>query len=158
MANTLDADLDEGGAGPPAPPGGGGATATAPGAGGGPPPGGGPMLAALTRSQMGQQSSAPGPGQQADSLTKISAAIQLIQQALPGLQPGSPPHKDALKAVAALSKHTIQGSPGAGVQKTMFSDMLQGTVRNALLQRLAQQGQGRPGQQAPTPATPLPGA
>jgi hypothetical protein len=116
------------------------------------------MLAALARQQQGPQQSAPGPGAQADSLNKVFGAVQMLEAALPGLGAGSKPYDDALKAIKSLTKHLPQGSPTAGVQKTMFSDMLQGTVRNALLQKLAAGGQGQPGQQAPNPATPLPGA
>ena len=159
MANTFDAEIaDQAGApeagGPPpgGPPPGGGASGP-----GGPPSGGGGVLAALMRQRQGPQQSAPGPGAQADALNKLSAAIELIQAALPGLGAGTPPHKDALKAVTALSRHLAQGSPTAGVQKTMFSDMLQGTVRNALLQKLQAGGQNQPGQQPPMPSQPQPG-
>ena len=127
-------------------------------AAGGPPPGGGPMLAALTQQQQGPQQSAPGPGANADSLNKLFGAVKILETALAGLGAGTPPYKDTLKAIQSLTKHLPQGSPTAGVQKTMFSDMLQGTVKNALLQKLASNGQGQPGQQAPNPSMPQPGA
>lgn len=80
--------------------------------------------------------------------------------ALPGLGVGTPVHTAALRAAQQLSRHIGQGSPTAGVQKTMLGDMLQGTVRNALLQKLMGQqgGGGGPGQQAAMPSTPMPGA
>ncbi|HEY2530269.1 MAG TPA: hypothetical protein VGJ20_20425 [Xanthobacteraceae bacterium] len=158
-------------AGPPAVP---------PQGGGGPPQGGGPILAAIANRQRGPQPSAPGPGDQANSMTMLMQAIGLMQQALPGLQPGTPIQQDALKAVQRLSKHVPQGAPGAGVQRTQLEDLLRNIVKNALLQRIMGQqrqgqgqGSGAPGgagqpagpsplpgaaAQAPMPATPLPGA
>jgi hypothetical protein len=108
----------------------------------------------------------------------LMQAIGLMQQALPGLQPGTPIQQDALKAVQRLSKHVPQGSPGAGVQRTQLEDLLRNIVKNALLQRIMSQMSGKgqqqqgggPGQpagpsplpgamaQAPMPSTPLPGA
>lgn len=161
MANTYDAEMDDMGGGGPSPgPGGPGQPGPASNVVPFQPRGNrnSPMLAALIRSQQSAQPSAPGPGNAAGSLTKLSGSISMLQEALNGFQPGTPPHKDVLKAIQILSKHMVQGSPAAGVQKTMFSDMLQGTVRNAMLQKLASQGQGQPGQQAQAPATPMPGA
>lgn len=150
-----------------------------PAGGGGPPPtpggaGGGPVLAAIAGRQRGPQASAPGPGDQASSMTMLMQAIGMMQQALPGLQPGTPIQQDALKAIQRLSRHVPQGAPGAGVQRTHLEDLLRNVVKNALLQRIMgqqqQQGGGGPGQpagpsplpgamaQAPMPSTPLPGA
>jgi hypothetical protein len=139
------------------------------------PPGGGPILNSIARRQQGPQVSAPGPGDTASSMTMIMQAIAMLQQALPGLPPGSPAHKDVLKAAQALSRHAPQGAPAAGVQQTQLQDLLKNVVKNALLQRImANQGQPQPGQggggpggpspmpgaaqQAPMPSTPLPGA
>jgi hypothetical protein len=141
------------------------------GAPGGPPQGGGPILAALSRRQTGPQVSAPGPGDQASSMTMVMNALALMQQALPGLQPGSPIHRDALRALNSLSKHVGGGATTTGVQQTQLQDLLRNTVRNALLQKImGQQAQGQqqgggpvPGApagampQAPMPSTPLPG-
>lgn len=98
-------------------------------------------------------------------------AVGLIQQALPGLQPGTPMHTDALRAATRLSRHANQGTPTAGIQQTQLQDLLRNVIRNALLQRIMAQrgGQGgQPGQPpggqggaqppAPMPSTPLPGA
>lgn len=148
------------GAGAPSPPGG-----DAPG---GPPQAGGPILAALSRQQTSPQISAPGPGNNANSMTMIQNALGLIQQALPGLPQGSPIHSAALKAATQLSRHMAQGAPTAGVQQTQLMDLLRSTMRNAILQKImGQQGQqqqnmGAPagpiGGAAPMPSTPLPGA
>jgi hypothetical protein len=121
------------------------------------------MLAALARRQTGPQVSAPGPGDQASSMTMVMNALSLLTQALPGLPPGSPVHRDALKALGSLSKHVGQGATTAGVQQTQLGDLLRNTVRNALLQKIMQQQamggqQGGRGGPAPMPSTPLPGA
>lgn len=151
-----------------------------PGPGGaqGAPPGGGPILASLAQRMRGPQVSAPGPGDNAHSMTMITSAIGMLQQALPGLPPGSPLHKDVLRAAQALSRHVPQGAPGAGVQATQLQDLLKNVVKNALLQKIMGQqkpgaggasapgppGGGGPGAPpggappAPMPSTPLPGA
>jgi hypothetical protein len=155
-------------AGPPSTP---ASPAPAPGA----PPGGGPILAALANQQRpGPRVSAPGPGDQANSMTLLMQAVGLIQHALPGLQPGTPMHQDALRAVTRLSRHVPAGAgqPSAGVQRTQLQDLLQNLLKNALLSRIMTQqrpqggagpeggppGGGGPGGPAPMPSTPLPGA
>lgn len=138
-----------------------------PGPGAGPPRAGGApggILAALMRQFQGPQVSAPGMGNMAKGLTQLKMATDLLQAALPNLDPGSKQHTDTLKALTSLSRHLAQGAPTAGVQQTQFQDLLRGTTRNALMQRIIGQGQqGGPGggqqmAQAPAAATPLPGA
>jgi hypothetical protein len=126
-------------------------------------PQGGPIMAALQRSRQGPQASAPGAGNQADSLMKLKSAIDLIQQSLPGLMAGTPVHTSALRAVTQLSRHLPQGSPTAGVQMTQLRDLMRGVQQNPLLQMLqGMRGGGGAGgggeQQAPNPSTPMPGA
>lgn len=152
------ADAGAAGAGPPSP-------ASGPGNAS---PGGGPVLAALARRQQGPQPSAPGPGDQASSITMIQNAVGMMQSALTGLQPGSPVHRDVLRALQSLSRHMAQGQPTAGVQQTQLQDMLRNLARNALLSKIMGQqqqggGQGEGGPagampQPPMPSTPLPGA
>lgn len=159
----VDATADGPAAGPP---GGGDAPPQ------GPPPGGGPIIAALAKRQQGPQVSAPGPGDQAHSMSMLMQAVAMIQQALPGLQPGTPMHKDALNAASRLSRHAAQGQPTAGVQQTQLMDLLRNVMRNALLQRImsqrGKQGPQQPGGPGaspmgaasaapPMPSTPLPG-
>jgi hypothetical protein len=110
----------------------------------------------------------------AQGLMQLKMAVDVIQQALPNLAAGSEQHKDAVKAVQALSRHLPQGAPTAGVQQTQLSDLLRNTIRNALMQRLMMQRGRRPAggmepppggggdgamptDQQPTPSTPLPG-
>jgi|SRR5580658_7974472 hypothetical protein len=122
-------------------------------------------LAAFARSKMGPQVSAPGPGNQADSMNLIIQAIQTLKQAGLGLQPGSKLHSDVFRTISQLSRH-LGGAggmgPAVGIQKTMIGDQLKSTIRNALLQKIlggqGGQGGGQGGQAPPMPATPLPGS
>jgi hypothetical protein len=128
------------------------------------------MLAAMSRQNQGPQISAPGPGNQADSMNLLQTAIGLIQQAAMGLQPGSPLHRDALQSASRLSRHlggAAGMAPGAGIQKTSLGDQLKRTVQQMMLQRIMAQkggaggagGGGGGGQPpAPMPSTPLPGS
>jgi hypothetical protein len=112
----------------------------------------------------------------AQGLMMLKNAVDMIHQALPNLDASSPMHKDAVKALTAITKHLPQGAPTAGVQQTQLGDMLRNTIKNALLQKIMaqrQQGGGQgggagagqgpdqspPGMPTqPVPATPLPGA
>lgn len=98
-------------------------------------------------------------------MSMLMQAIGLMQQAIGGLQPGTPIHQDALRALQRLSRHVPQGAPAAGVQRTQLEDLLRNVVKNVMLQKIMGQRnqQGAPGgggaqQQAPMPSTPLPGA
>jgi hypothetical protein len=101
-------------------------------------------------------------------MSMMMQAVGLLQQALPGLPPGSPMHKDALKAIQSLARHANQGAPAAGQQQTQLQDLLRNVVKNALLQRImSQQGnqgpQPGPGggsnpMQAASAAPPMPSA
>jgi hypothetical protein len=168
--DPTDDDPTMGQGGPPPDPTGG---AGGPPGGGAPPQpqGPGPGLISAARSRMGPQVSAPGPGNQADSMAKIIQAINLLKMAGLGLQPGDKLHSDVYNTIQRLSKHLggVAGmAPAAGVQKTMIGDQLKDTVKNMLLARImgGQQGPGGaggggPGQGggggAPMPSTPLPG-
>lgn len=162
MADVTDDDPEMGqapGGAPPSPPTGGGP----PGDAAPPAPGG--DLAAFARSKMGAQVSAPGPGNQADSMNMIVQAIQILKQAGLGLQPGSKIHSDVFRTISQLSRHLGGAAgmgPAVGIQKTMIGDQLKRTVQNALLQRIMGGGQGGQGggapPQAPMPSTPLPGS
>lgn len=149
-----DLQVPDGGQAPALGPGGPGGAGGPPEAG---PPGGGPILAALARRQQGPGVSAPGPGNNADALTKVQGAVGMLNEALPGLM-GHPAYKEVLRALNGLSKlMPQQEAPTAGIQQTQLGDMLRSTLKNALLQRIASGGKG--GQPpSPTPSTPLPGA
>lgn len=129
---------------------------------GGPPQGDGGLLTALRQQQQGPSPSVPGPGNQANSLMLLKNGIDLIQQALGGLEAGTPVHRDALNALNRLSRHLAQGAPTAGVQQTQLGDLMRMVMRSALLGNLQRQQRGQQGAgtspQAPMPSTPLPGA
>jgi hypothetical protein len=107
----------------------------------------------------------------AQGLMMLKQAVDMIHSALPNLDAGSQPHKDAVKALTSITRHLPQGAPTAGVQQTQIGDMLRNTLRNALLQKLMQQRSqpgakpdggpqsGTPGMPTqPAPSLPLPGA
>lgn len=145
--------------GAPAPDDAGTSPGAGPGAGpGGPPQGDGGLLTALRQQQQGPAPSVPGPGNQANSLLLLKNGIDLIQQALGGLEAGTPVHRDALNALNRLTRHLAQGAPTAGVQQTQLGDLMRMVMRSALLGNLQRQQRGGQGQQAPMPSTPLPGA
>jgi hypothetical protein len=125
------------------------------------------------RSRMSPQVSAPGPGNMAQGIMQMKTAVDMLQSCLPNLATGSQQHRDCVNAIGRLSKHLPQGAPTAGAQQTQLMDLLRSTMRNALMQKLMSQrgGQGGPpstpdtgggpqppGDQAPSPSTPLPGA
>jgi hypothetical protein len=108
-------------------------------------------------------------GDGANAMQKMLAAVQMIQQAAMGLPPGSPLHRDALKAASSLSRHLPQGAPTAGVQLTGVRDLMRQIMQSGFLQNILQQrgGQGAAGApgaagggggQPPPPSMPLPGA
>jgi hypothetical protein len=163
-------DPSMGQGGPPPDPTGGAMGGAPGGAPPQPPQGPGPGLISAARSRMGPQVSAPGPGNQADSMAKVIQAINLLKLAGLGLQPGDRLHTDVYNTINRLSRHLggVAGmAPAAGVQKTMLGDQMKDTIKNMLLSRImgGQQGPGGaggggpgPGAQAPPmPSTPLPG-
>src|SRR5215475_3333427 len=127
---------------------------------GGPPQAGGGLLAALRQQQQGPDPSAPGPGNQANSLMLIKNALDMLQQALAGLDHTSPVYRDTLTSMQRITRHLSQGAPTAGVQQTQLGDILRMVARSALMGRLQAQQRGGGGgqqQQPPMPSTPLPG-
>jgi len=125
----------------------------------------------MARNQMGPQVSAPGAGNQADSMIKIQQAIGLLTTAMQGLPPGEKLHSDVNRAIGALSRHLGGGtSPGgAGAQITAWRDQMRDAIRNTMLHRIMSQkpqaggdqqpaGPGLPGGGPPMPSTPLPGS
>jgi hypothetical protein len=121
-------------------------------------PGGGGLLDSLRAQQGGQDASVPGAGDQANSLILLKNAIDLIQQALGGLDPGSPQHRDSLNALRQLSRHVASGQAPAGAQQTQLMDIIRMIGRTGLLQKLRGNAGGPGGPQQPSPSTPLPGA
>lgn len=160
-----DPEMGQGGSPPGAAPGGPPSSGQPQAPGGDSAPMQGGDLAAFARSKMGAQVSAPGPGNQADSMNLIIQAIQTLKQAGLGLQPGSKLHSDVFRTISQLSRH-LGGAggmgPAVGIQKTMLGDQMKKTIQNQLLAKImGGGGQGQPGGGqggAPMPSTPLPGA
>lgn len=129
----------------------------------GPPGGGGGALPFLRR---GPGPSAPGPGDQANSMSMIQNAIAMLDSAVMGIPIGHPLRNDVRESIKRLEKHMAQGRPTAGVQQTQIQDLLRQIMQSGFLSRIMQQqqSQGGPGQgqgappAPPMPSTPLPGA
>ncbi len=90
--------------------------------------------------------SAPTPdaGAQAQALSQVRTAVQMLQEVLPALQLGSDPHKAVLKAVTDLSKIAPPSSEVPGIQMSQLQKLQQSAQQSAPLQQLAQaMGQGQ---------------
>lgn len=140
-------------------------------AGGGGPPGGTPPsgppgagAGALPFLRRGPAPSAPGPGDQANSMSQIQTAMAILDGAVQGLPMGSELRILIKEMLTRMEKHLAKGQPTAGVQKTQIQDLLQNLIRNTFLSRIMQQQQSQGGQgqgqggPPPMPSTPLPGA
>lgn len=79
------------------------------------------------------------PGMEADALTKVRGAAQILEQALPHLPFGGDAHKAVLSAIQGLSKVAPAAQMPQGVQQTMLQGMGQSMQQNAMLQMLRQQ-------------------
>lgn len=83
------------------------------------------------------------PGLQADAMSKVHTAIQLLEQALPNLPVGSDPHKDVLDAISKLSKTAPASEAIPGVQTSQLAGLQRQAQQSAPLQALARaMGQG----------------
>lgn len=87
------------------------------------------------------------PGLAADSMSKVRMAVDMLQQALPGLPIGSPPQKDVLDAIQKLSKSVPASEAIPGVQQTQLAGLQKEAQESAMLQNLSramgsQQGPG----------------
>lgn len=89
--------------------------------------------------------SAPTPdaGLQADALSKVREAVNLLQMALPALDVGSDPQKAVLDAVTKLSKVVPASNAVPGVQMTQLVGLQKQAGQDQILQQLAAaMGQG----------------
>lgn len=77
----------------------------------------------------------PQMGNQAAAMGKVRNALQMLQEALPGLPMGQPVHSDVLSAVKNLSKH-IEPGPAGGAHE--------GPDIQALMQSLKAAAQSAP--------------
>src|SRR5208282_3403414 len=64
-------------------------------------------------------------GNQAGALGKVRNALQMLQEALPGLPMGQPIHTDVLAAVKNLSKHMEQHTTGGATQGPDIQALMQ---------------------------------
>lgn len=88
----------------------------------------------------------PNPGLMADSISKIGTAVQMLQNALPGLPVGDEVQKAVLDAITKLSKVAPKSAQVPGVQTTQLRGLATQAQEGAMLQSLlrAMEGGGAP--------------
>ncbi len=108
---------------------------------------------APTSGPMGSMSPpTPNPGLMADSFSKIGTAVQMLQNALPGLPVGDEAQKAVLDAITKLSKIAPASAQVPGVQTTQLRGLEKQAQEGAMLQALLRAMQsGGGGGGAPTP-------
>lgn len=97
----------------------------------------------------------PNAGAMADSISKVGIAVQMLQEALPGLPIGDEMQKTVLDAITKLSKMAPPSAQVPGVQATQLSGLQDQAKNSAMLQALSRAiGAAGP---APGGAPPSPG-
>lgn len=82
-------------------------------------------------------------GTAADAMTKVRAAIDMLEAALPGIPVGTDPHKSVLSAIQQLSKTVPPSEAIPGVQMATLTGLAQTAQQSAPLQALTRaMGQG----------------
>lgn len=76
-------------------------------------------------------------GLQADALSKVREAVNLLQTALPSLQVGSDPQKAVLDSVQKLSRVVPPSNEVPGVQMSTLAGLQKQAGSDAMLQQLA---------------------
>lgn len=93
------------------------------------------------------------PGLAANAMSQVRAAVDMLQQALPGLPTGSVPHKDVLDAISKLSKSVPASEAIPGVQQTQLAGLQKEAQDSAMLQQLTR-AMGQQAGPAPAPVQP----
>lgn len=70
-------------------------------------------------------------------MSKVRTAVDMLQQALPGLPIGSPPQKDVLDAIQKLSKSVPASEAIPGVQQTQLAGLQKDAQETAMLRNLS---------------------
>ena len=96
------------------------------------------------------------PGSNANALSQVRMAIDMLHKVLPDLPIGSKPYEAVLAAVQGMSRIAPAGDANAGVQQTSLRNMQQNAQQSGMLQSLmrslgggAAGGPGPPGAGAP---------
>ena len=76
-------------------------------------------------------------GLQAQALSQVREAVNLLQQALPALQVGSDPQKAVLDSVSKLSKVVPASEAVPGVQMATLAGLQKQVGQDAMMQQLA---------------------
>lgn len=79
------------------------------------------------------------PGLQAQAMTMVREAVQLLQKALVGLPMGSDEHGDVLQTITKLSKMAPPSAAIPGLQSTTLQGLQQDADRSGAMQALMRQ-------------------
>lgn len=86
------------------------------------------------------------PGEMAQAVAQLREAVRIIEKALPRLQVGSEPHKEAVKAISGLSKAVPATEEMPGIQNSTLMGMQrsakEGAQMQALMRMMGAQGGG----------------
>ena len=121
-----------------------------------------PLLSAIGQPPFGSSPIARpsgNPGQAADSVGMVQKAVDMLEQALPGLPAGHPIHKAVTSAISSLSKHAPPDAGSPGVGRTALMQLLQRAQQQSpMAALLAGRGGagGMPGAGGPMPGGAMP--
>ena len=82
--------------------------------------------------------SVPGgsPGANADAMSSVGEALNMLNKALPNLPVGSDIWKAISQAITSISKLSPPSGQTPGVQQTALRNLMQNASRNAMLQQV----------------------
>jgi hypothetical protein len=81
------------------------------------------------------------------AMSKITAAIKMLEEALPLVPMGNELHTEILKSAQSLSKHMKQGEESPALTSASIQNMLKSNAQSApmnAMARMFQPGQGQP--------------
>lgn len=90
------------------------------------------------------------PGEMATAMAQVRQALQILEMALPKLEPGSKQHQSCVDAVSKLSKSFPATDELPGIQNTTLMDMARQAKQGAMMRQLMASGGG--GGAPPAPA------
>jgi hypothetical protein len=109
-----------------------------------------PGLGAVTQPNANQ-------GNIQQAMTKVTAAIKMLEEALPMVPMGNDLHTEILNSAKALSKHLKEGEGSPALMSSSVQNMLKNNSQAApmaALARMFQPGQGQPPATAEPPQPP----
>jgi hypothetical protein len=94
-------------------------------------------------------------GFQADSLSKVREAVNLLNMAVAHLPVGSDEHKTVMRMIQDGAKIAPASAAIPGVQKTQLMGLAQEAEKTAMMQQLMRQAATQGGQAAPAVQPPM---